>query len=246
MRPLTLITVLSMLMYFSSCVPTWQYITLDSREVTKDTLKAFVWENDTLELIYCFNGYGGPIRMSITNKMDKPMYINWKKSALIDRGNAASLYQTNVQMSGAFVSGTQRSYFTSPRSYTTSGSIAGSFSLPEGMDFIPPHSNISKSLDLVVSGPVARDHLTGSPESLKATRKGVGTNSYKLYTYEASSSPVQFKTYLTFLMDGDNAKEFSVSHTFYASKIMTGSYSPRFFIPYEKEGDMLYVIQKKQ
>lgn len=60
MRPLTLITVLSMLMYCSSCVPTWQYITLDSREVTKDTLKAFTWENDTLELIYWFNGYGGP------------------------------------------------------------------------------------------------------------------------------------------------------------------------------------------
>ena len=127
-----------------------------------------------------------------------------------------------------------------------SGSIAGSFSLPEGMDFIPPHSNISKSLDLVVSGPVRQDRLTGSPETLKATKKGRGTMSYKSYTYDASSSPVQFKSYLTFVLDDDNPVEFSVSHTFFASKIMRGPHSPQFFIPYEKEGDMLYVVQKKQ
>ncbi|MBN9386092.1 MAG: hypothetical protein J0H74_35370 [Chitinophagaceae bacterium] len=245
MRPLTLTALLSMLMYFSSCVPTWQYITLDSREVTKDASKRLFFENDTISLVYSYNGYGGPIRMSITNKTDKPMYVNWKKSAIIDRGYARSLFQPNVQMSGSFVSETQK---TSPRGYTTtSGNLAGSFSLPDGMDFMPPGSTISKELDLVVSSnPLDPDQFTGSPKALKATKKGLGINSYKLYTFEQSSSPVQFKSYLTFVVDSDNAREFSVSHTFYAREIMLAGYSPQFFIPYKREGDMLYMMQRKQ
>jgi len=248
MRPLTLFTVLLTLISFSSCAPTWQYIKLDSREVTKDASKRFSWENDTLSLLYNYNGYGGPVWLCITNKTDKPMYINWKKSAIINWGYARSLFQPNVQMTGSFVSETQRAYPATPRGYTTSsGSLVGSFSMPEGMDFIPPHSNISKTLDLVVfRNPLKQDEFKGSPELLKVKRRGDAPAGYKLYTFDSSSSPVQFKSYLTFVLDSDNAKEFSVSHAFYAREIMLAQRMPEYFAPYKDEGDMLYILQSKQ
>lgn len=237
MRPLTLITALLMLICFSRCAPSWQYITLDSREVTKDTSKRFIWETDTLSLMYSYNGYGGPLWLSITNKTDKPMYVNWKKSAIINWGYARSLYQPNVQMTGSF---------DATRVYrSTSGTLAGSFSLPEGMDFIPPHSNISKNLDLFVfREAVNKSQLTGTPRTIREA-KTVPPTIYQLYNFDQSSSPVQFKSYLTFVLDSDNAKEFAVSHAFYAREIMLANKSPLAFSVYKKEGDMLYMPQRK-
>jgi len=238
MRPLTLITVLLGLICFSSCAPSWQYITLDSHEVTKDTSKRFTWENDTLSLMYNYNGYGGPVWLSITNKTDKPMYVNWKKSAIINLGYSRSLYQPNVKMAGSF---------DAVRVYgETAGRLAGSFSVPEGMDFIPPHSNISKTLDLTIfRTAVNKDQLKGDPQTLRGA-KTVPPTIYQMYTYDQLSSPVQFKSYLTFVFDTDNAKEFAVSHAFYGREIMMTKKSPWAFSVYKDEGDILYITQNKK
>src|SRR5258706_7879221 len=133
------------LLTFSSCA-SYQYLTLDSPEVQKNNKKEFTWENDTMRLTYNFHGEGGPLSMTVYNKMDKPLFVNWKKSALIRDGQAFSLFDHNVQISGSYSgsSGGGR-YFQS-----TSGNISGSFDLPEGMNLIPPGSYITKSLNTMV------------------------------------------------------------------------------------------------
>jgi len=238
MRPLTLTAVLLIMLCISSCTVSWQYITLDSHEVTKDASKRFAWENDTLRLVYDYNGYGGPIWVSISNKTDKPMYINWKKSALIKGGYATSLFQPNVQMSGSF---------DASRGYTgTTGTLVGSFSVPEGMDFIPPASSITRSVDLLLTKyPVARDKLTGHPTTLKVKGKRYDRSSYQLYSFDEPSSPMQFKTYLTFVLDGDSAREFAVNHSFYASEVILARPGPQYFGEYKRGGDVFYLAKIK-
>jgi hypothetical protein len=85
----------------------------------------------------------------------------------------------------------------------------------------------------------------GNPEIIKVKKVVPGLNTYKLYKFDEPSSPLQFKSYLTFMLDSDNAKEFSVSHSFYAREVMVTQYSPVYFSRYHKAGDMLYVYQSK-
>src|SRR5690349_7860336 len=128
MRPLSITLILLSLLGFSSCA-TYQYITLGSPEVATDASKSLSWENDTMRVTYNFHGEGGPISITVGNKMDKPLFVNWTKSALIRDGQAFSLMDRNVQISGDF-SGSS----TGGRVSATSGSFAGSFELPAGMN----------------------------------------------------------------------------------------------------------------
>jgi hypothetical protein len=234
MRLLSLTLVLLMFIFFSACKASWQYISLESHEVTKDTLKHFIWENDTLRLVYSYNGWGGPVHYSITNKTDKPMYVNWKKSAIIRFGIAHPLFQSDVQMTGAF---------DASRGYRGSaGIMAASFSLPEGMDFIPPGSSIDKNMDVyVLVTPAGKDALSGLPTIVKDKKSRDFTEKYKKYTFDQASSPMQFKSYLTFLIERDNSREFAVSHTFYAHEIAVARYSPRVFNMNRGQADLLYL-----
>jgi hypothetical protein len=88
------------LLTLSAC-STYQYLTLDSPQLQK---------NDKNQLT------------------DQPLFVNWKKSALIRNGQSISLYNNNI-----IISANARSQ------------SSGSFSLPEGMDFIPPASGIFKT-----------------------------------------------------------------------------------------------------
>src|SRR5882757_6537385 len=126
-----LLTLTLIVLSFSSCV-SYQYVTLGSPEVSKNDKKTFSWENDTLRLDYDYSGRGGPFWISVYNKTDKPLYINWKKSAIIKGTYANSLFDPSVQVSGSF---NANRGFT-----TTSGNMAGSFDMPAGTDFIPPGS----------------------------------------------------------------------------------------------------------
>ena len=233
MRLLTSTLILpALLLAFSSC-RTYQYFTLDSPEVPKNNKGELHWENDTLRLEYGYAGEGGPVWMSIHNKTDKPLYINWKKSAFIENGNATSLYNSKIQVAGSF---------DATRGWTsTSGNIASSFTLPDGMDFIPPGSRIGKDLNVIVkSSPVSNEKLSGVPQRLK-TGTYAGAGSYTMYSFDPAASPLQFKSYLTFVLGDNNATEFAVRHSFYAQSVIVSSQPPQYFKLYGQGKDMLYV-----
>src|ERR1700744_5157672 len=78
----------------------YQYMTVDSSELKKNAHRQLTWENDTLKLIYDFNGYGGPIRLYVYNKTSQPLYVNWKKSALIRNRYSIGLFNPNVAVNG--------------------------------------------------------------------------------------------------------------------------------------------------
>ncbi len=44
---------------------------------------------------------GGPLNVNIYNKTDQPLYVNWKKSALIRDERSTSLYNNYIMVSGA-------------------------------------------------------------------------------------------------------------------------------------------------
>jgi len=221
------------LLTVSSC-SSYQYLTLNSTDVPKNDKHLFSWENDTLRLTYDFHGHKGPMIMTIYNKTDKPLYINWKKSAFIRDGHSSSLFNSNVQVVGSAATYKTR--------YVNFSSLSGSFDIPEGMDLIPPASDITKALP-ATAGPQALNTAYFADTAKDATAAlfdGLEFK-YKKYTFDAGQSPLQFKSYLTFVVGANNPQEFSVTHSFFANEVIRTKQNPEAFDAYHNDGDKLFV-----
>jgi len=222
---------------FGSCA-SYQYLTLDSAQMPKNAKKEFTWENDTLRVNYNFNGEGGPITISIYNKTDKPLYIDWNKSAMVRDGHASSLSSPTVQVSGSVTSyGRRVSY----------GNLSASFEMPEGVNLVPPASDITKNLGaLADSIPISSEFLPDSAKIEKGIYPDGQPYKFRRYHFDETKSPLQFKSYLTLVLGNNNANSFSVSHSFYANEVLLTREDPTFFKAFRQGGDKLYIKQPAQ
>jgi len=233
----------------SSC-SRYQYMTLNSSQLSKNDQHQLVFENDTIRLTYDFSGSNGPISVNVYNKTSQPLYVNWKKSALIRNEHALSYYDKN-----AYFWGTSDGYayrFGNPHSAlgsftSTSSNFSGTVDLPEGMAFVPPGSSISKGLVLLSqSGPMVAD----IPDSIAEQRLTVDYNllvgKYRKETFDASTSPVRFKSYLTFVLGSNNTLEFSESNEFFVEEALDTKNMPEDFPLYQQRGDKFYIKYQRQ
>jgi hypothetical protein len=222
----------SLLLFIASCSP-YQYLTFDAEKATKDRDKNIIWESDSIKLVYHFS-QPGKLDITAFNKTGEPVYINWKKSAIIHKGRSVSLYDQNAQVTGNITTDAGNTK-EAPRTST----INAAFNIPEGMDFMPPKSYISKA-GIDVSP--ALTGLAKLDENLPAQKMKDGEGnkvSYRTRTYDPASSPLKFRLYFT-LGIGNEGKEFAIEHLFYVSELIeTANGSQAVFIK-ENEGDKLY------
>src|SRR5579859_3670459 len=175
------------LMLITSC-SSYEYLRLDSGSMTRNDHKDLIWENDTVKLAYNFHGKNGPMKLSIFNKTDKPLYIDWKRSALVRDQQSISLYDSRVNVSGS------ADAFTFPVgrrwSYTTT-SFSGTLNLPEGVDMIAPHAFISKELFTTYNDKMLLDSVAvGSLPEQTQPRDGYSYPvRYKTITFNQETSP---------------------------------------------------------
>ena len=85
MRQLTILLVA--VIGFVSCQSTYFFSSLKTtdRYMEKVENGDFLLENDSLWIAYCFKGENAPIRITVFNKMTKPLYVDWAQSALVKR-----------------------------------------------------------------------------------------------------------------------------------------------------------------
>jgi hypothetical protein len=67
----------------------YQYIFVDSH-LAQNEKKEFLVENDTVAIKYSFAGVNFPITLSIYNKLQQPLYIDWGRSVVILNGKQIS------------------------------------------------------------------------------------------------------------------------------------------------------------
>jgi hypothetical protein len=179
------------------------------------------FENDTLRLTYIFTCKDGPLNVNIYNKTSQPLYVNWKKSAYIRNEQSVSLFWTS-----------------------TSSNFTASFALPEGVDFIPPATSISKELpQLGLTGSLE----TAMPDTVRDNRLAMTAAidiKFKKIRFAADSSPVRFKSYLTFSLGDNDPKEFSETNLFYVAEIDETETGPGDFVLYRQQGDQFYIKTK--
>jgi len=230
------------LVTLSACT-TYQYMTIDSPQLQKNAQNQFSLENDTLRLTYNINGKGGLLTVSIYNKTDQPLFVNWKKSALIRNEQTTSLFDNNILVRGR----SSGSAYRNNNIAASNSNFTAYLAIPDGMDFIPPASSISKELPKIERTGLLEAYIPDSVQHKKLTEpNGMNYTRYQQLTFTDNDSPIRFKTYITFSLGHDNNREFAETSSFYIGEVCQTQSEPEIFTLYRQQGDQLYVKLKQQ
>lgn len=201
--------------WMSSCV-SYQYLTVNSN-LTHDDVKGFVLETDSVQISYQFNAPNGPVQIEIYNKTLRPLYLDWSKSAIVVNGETHPYWRNESSIS-AVADG--RIVATDRRTTYSSQSISGKLSRPARTDFIPPNSSLRKA-------PVtlAPEFFTRPAVAQNKRTESKGALEVKIYEYDSSDSPLQFRSYLTISTDPDFVTVSTFDHAFWISHIHKAEHS---------------------
>ncbi|MBO9632527.1 MAG: hypothetical protein J7578_05370 [Chitinophagaceae bacterium] len=203
----------------------YQYITINSNNLKQEDKagRDFVIENDSLQIVYNFKGKDAPVNIRITNKLDRPIAIDWKRSALIVNDQAVSYMPDKLITTGTASGSTLNWSKDWSTSYT---SFSATTPLPVDWQMIPPKSFIVRT-PMGVTNTFFKDK---EKSSFVKTQK-ILSDGTPVYVREASfteeTSPLKFRSYLTVLTEGDGRIDPIVfEHSFYASKFTNSTMSP--------------------
>jgi hypothetical protein len=160
----------------------------------------FVFENDTVRITYNFWFTKGVMSFQVFNKLDKPIYINWKNSSFIHNGNKLN-YWVDEEFTdmAAYYGG----YFYKgpllPFGMAVNEGVSVSRSTkskPEKVTFIPPKSNYHRNQFILY--PIAAFDLGKTPQQLTGPRLDNPKKETTVYQvdFPTASSPLIFRNYL--------------------------------------------------
>ncbi len=194
------------LLFLTSCAPKVQVAILQSADLKTDN-SAFVYENDTLLLKYNFYSNGGIVRFSVFNKLNVPIYIDWKKTAFIV-GKQKMDYWTNEATTYGQMS---RYYY---------GGWYGTITKNERITFIPPGTEIEKRSYILMSNSKFNDLAHVAPQEITASWKANKITRIKHKTYTPEDTPLAFRNYITYSTNQDFTKEAYIDNYFWVKEIM--------------------------
>ncbi len=209
------------LLILSSCSQ-YQYITINGNTHPNNEQK-FVAENDTAKIVYSFNGANFPVTVEVFNKLNKPLYVDWTKSALIIDGQTLSFWQDRAQLNGSTSGYTTKAW---EGVYYHWGDISGTLTKDERVSFIAPQSYIKATRFYLKSRPFdTRNHVSVKKESANSSN---GEVYWKEYTFDKQTSPLRFKSYITLSTDKDFSTGFHFTNSFWVKGISQTIVSPRY------------------
>lgn len=244
-----LILALSFAILSSSCSSTYYYLATlntENTQVRKVEDGYFFSENDSLAIVYSFNGENALVSITVSNKLDQMLHIDWQKSAIVLNDEAFSYAGEEIKFKGR-TSGTGIAYNSGiwgGQHQSYKGKTEGIFKYPINLTIIPPKSkviNTPLSLDKITFENIEKDKyhkflmLDKDNETIMVDRAD----------FSVQDTPLHVKSYLT--MYYKESTPFVIRQDFYVENIMkTRSLLPK-KIPEEvtQRGDFFYVKIKK-
>ncbi|MVM40807.1 hypothetical protein GO730_29100 [Spirosoma sp. HMF3257] len=203
---------------FAGCMPTVQVVTLRGTNV-RPVQDGLLLDNDTLTLQYSFASERGEMQVSVVNKLNQPLYIDWKQSSFII-GHKKLDYWYDVANVNLLTSGSAYRYGRS-NFYSTRSSTSGTILKENPISFIPPHTRLTKRQFIV--WPNGTIPTSGTPvvsqEQARWAANSRKTVTVRTYTYLAEQSPLRFRNYLTLSTDRNFKTEFYIDTQFWASDV---------------------------
>ena len=216
----------------------YQYATIESSQMNKNEKQEFVTENDTLRLTYNFNGVNAPINITVQNKLNTPISIDWQRSALIVNDTAISYVPGTVDIDGSLHGYSYRPYHSS---YSAEdGNLHATAHMPEQLAFLPPHTLVNKT-PMGVTNRI----ITNVPDSAFHKVRFFMADDIRVQVKHAqfneTTTPLRFRSYLTVLV-GEPAKPVVYEHTFYISDLINSGQGPQnIWFPSVYRGNQYYV-----
>ncbi len=202
----------------------YQYATVSS-EFYSSATKGHIIENDTLALTYKFAGEGGPVQITLQNKLNKPLYIDWRKSAIIINGVSITYWQDKSILDGSLNGANIQLTDEFSQSFST---ISGKITRPESSTFIPPQSSITNSFRIL------KNSFFTLEGDKKSHRQNVYTSGGRVnslvYEYTKENSPLLARSFLTLSTDPSFHQSFTLDHPFWISKVVQTSANPTVYL----------------
>ncbi len=224
---------------------------------TKQIEGLWVFETDTLKVTYEFWASKGVMYFSLFNKLDKPIYIDWKNCSFIYNNNKLN-YWIDEQQS-TLVSYYGGYFYNGPLiipGLTINNGVQNSFSTttkPERITFIPPKSNYYRSQFYLL--PI--DYFKFNSKTVVKTtvprndKPKKMTNVYE-NLYDINTTPLKFRNFLSISLVENSNDFFYVDNNFFLSsvkemdyrhfqgKILTDSLGERFYSKPTKKKTSFY------
>jgi len=209
----------------------------------------YVFENDSLKITYSFWAQKGLMAFVIYNKLDKPLYVDWKKSSYIDNSVKLNYWVDEEKIKSLAVYGSY--YYAGPLlkpgyaiSKTDGVSVSSTIKV-ERITFIPPASNYYRSQFYIL--PIDFFKLDIRTTDYKEIpRNDNPKRKTKVYekSYSIKDSPLIFRNFLTFSFSEDFKTEFYVDNKFFISNIKVMD-RRHFKYPKREESRRFYLRDEK-
>ena len=239
MRPLAIFLLFGVPLSMTSCLQ-YQFATVSSN-MKETLLNEHVLENDTLIVKYVFEGANCPVTIYVENKLDIPLYVDWKRSAVIVNDESFS-YWNDIGKFQATASTFQVRWTNSMA--TSHSDITGEITRNEPVSFIPPASY--KQMTPVVLNPDFitltgrkadhRDLLTIDQQSVSGLQ----------YEYFKEDSPFRYRSYLMVSTDRDFKNSQLYESEFWISDLFQTFVSPKLFYQDAQNRNKFYIYKKGQ
>lgn len=201
------VVIFSFLIGLFSCKATQQVVEVGSQKVPV-TNGVFVAENDTLSISYDFWNYYGQMKFTIYNKLDVPVYIDWKNAGFIVNGQSMPYYVDASQSKTKSSAGSYYYY-----SEQTFGSSTTTTVRSERITTLLPHSKITRFQYKLYKG------YQLSPKNMRKIPITDRVNGF-IKDYNSTESPQYFRNFIMYSVHEDMVKPQQIDHEFYFSKLM--------------------------
>lgn len=198
------------------------YTGTSSKEV-KDKDNFFIFENDTIQIVYNFWAEKGVMSYLVYNKLSVPIYVDWRKSSFIVNGEKSD-YWTDEETTKVSIYGVSNAYgysgsFWSTIFAQTSTQISTTKTKKERITFIPPHSYINIRTYRIVN---ASHFNIESPEKRNLSITGDSSQSFPTYfaSAERSNSKIVFRNFITYSTKESFDSESYLDNEFYVRKVV--------------------------
>ena len=190
---------------------------------TKKVDEYFIYETDSVKITYAFWENHGVMSFAIYNKLDKPIYIDWKNSSFIYKSYKLDYWidETQNKTTSYFGSYWYNGPLIKPGFAVQTGTqISNSNEIkPERVTFIPPKSNFFKSQFYLL--PINCYKLSSSHSDSVVPRNDKPKKNTTVYSEDFSiiNSPLKFRNFLAFSFSEDSKEFFYVDNEFFLSNV---------------------------
>lgn len=203
----------------SSCA---RYQYLDYAIPESQTLQQGVYsfENDSIKFSYTFYGLNTNVALTIENKTNAPIFIDWNHSGLVYNGKSLKLNEDRVLMT-TVITQSPPEFFDNNRTVITTDRVNHS---TNANMLLPTGQFVSDAILALRSRVIDQKEIATA--TLQMVPEQNGSSNRQVYVFERTTSPMRFQFFFTIKFGIDQSVSKSYAHPFYLRVMEESRRSP--------------------